>query len=205
MTLTDRTIASHGLPRHPSPSDIAETLERAARALNKSGQRALELASVLAARGYGASTLGDGGSRGTDPTSSTERAAGTDGPIDRRWIEADHYYADLLRTAWRTAINLEARTHELLRHADDQDPTPAGTGECLTCTRVCRPTRQRPDFRLRSGLCPSCRNAWANYQRTDGQLARPDWISRRREAFTERDTAGNVIQVHQAEDDGHTP
>lgn len=206
MTATDQTIASIGLPKHPSPHDIAQALRDAAKALDTSGQQAITMAAVLAARGYSVATLGDGGSRGSDQTSSTERAVPAVTELgDTRWHLADHYYAQLLRTAWRTAGKIEAHTHELLRHADDQDPTPAGTGECSACARFCRPTKARPSFRLRTGLCPSCFGAWKTYQSSGGPMLWSEWTSKRREELTERDASGNVVAVHTPEDDGQSP
>lgn len=208
----DRPVASIGLPKHPDPGTIADTLEAAAKALRSSGLRAIDLAALLAARGYSASTLGDGGSRGTDATSSTERhgsryIGGTDDegkpipiPADSKWLNADRAYASNLRDAWRLGLSIKSTTDELLRHASDVDPTPAGTGECKGCARYCKPNGSKGD-RLRQGLCQSCYRAWRRYVDNEGEQLWSDWSSRRREGFTERDDHGKVIAIHTPEPD----
>jgi hypothetical protein len=81
----------------------------------------------------------------------------------------------------------------VLHHATDIDPVPVGTGECQACGRFCRPTDKRPGFRLRSGLCPSCFNAWGNA----GKPERSDWVRERRRRLT--DDQGKL----HPEDDSH--
>ena len=209
----DAAVASIGLPRHPTPFEIAGVLEDTAKALRRDGSRAIDLARVLAARGYAASTLGDGGSRGTDATSSTERQAqravpGLDSrgkplplPPDAKWYGADRTYAQSLRDIWRLSLTLTASTSEIVRHADTTDPTPAGTGACRACERVCRPTKERPNNRLRSGLCPTCYRAWLAYMKQGGGQLWSDWVGRRRESYTERDSVGGLVAIHTPEPD----
>lgn len=192
----DPTVRSIGLPSHPDPATMAAVGEEAAKAIRSKTLLATDMASTLAAKGYSARTLGDGGSRGTDTTSSTERLASR--PANR-WDAADHAYAAALRDFWRAGLAVIAQTDELLRHASDIDPTPAGTGECRACARFVRPTKQRSSFRLRSGLCPSCFGAWSNYRGQGGSMLWSEWVSRRRESFTERDLHGNVVAIHTPE------
>lgn len=186
-----------GLPAHPDPHTIAAALEDAAKTIRKHALQATDMASVLAAKGYAAVTIGDGGSRGSDTTSSTERHAAK----PSRWDAADHSYALALRTIWQDALGATAATNELLRHADDVDPTPAGQGECRACARFVKRTKDRPSFRLRSGLCPSCFGAWSAYRNSDGPMQWSEWVARRREGYTERDASGNVVRIHTPEPD----
>lgn len=197
----DRTVRSIGLPRHPDPFTIAAALEEAAKALRAEGLRAIDMASVLAAKGYSATTLGDGGSRGTDDTSSTERLA----LRHERWTAADEVYAEALRAGWVSSQRITALTHELNRHALDVDPTPAGQGECRACARFVKRTKDRPSYRLRSGLCPSCFGAWGTYQAKGGLWMWSEWVARRREGITERNASGQVVKIHTPEpdDDGN--
>lgn len=191
----DPVVASIGLPKHPEPTMIAKALREAADAIDDHAMRAIGMARNLAAKGYSASTLGDGGSRGTDTTSSTERHALHDG--SHRWDKADRAYALALQGSWRNALHVRSMTDELLRHASDADPLPAGTGECKACARFCRPDKGQGD-RLRSGLCQTCYRAWNRY---DGDMLWSAWVAQRREGYTERDAAGNVVAIHSPEPD----
>lgn len=193
----DPVVRSIGLPSHPDPNTIAKALEEAAKALRSAQFRAIDMASTLAAKGYSARTLGDGGSRGTDTTSSTERLASQ----RDRWDAADFVYATLLRTVWQDALATTAQTHELLRHASDVDPTPAGQGECRACSRFVKRNANRSSYRLVSGLCPTCYQAWRRYAASDGPDQWSTWVSKRRESITERDGQGNVIAIHTPEPD----
>ncbi len=210
----DPAVRSIGLPRHPSPHAIAAAMREAARRLEKAGDLAVEAAYILAQRGYPASTLGDGGSRGTDGTSSTERTVqravpGKDDqtrkalplPPDAKWWGVDARYATLLATANVTSNRLVTLTNDLLHHAGMDDSTPAGTGECRGCARICRPSKDKPGDRLRAGLCPTCYRAWLRYVDKDGAMSRPEWVARRRESYSERDPAGNLIAIHTPEPD----
>lgn len=163
-TNPDPVVAKVGLPAHPDPATIASALEAAAKAIRSRAFKAIDMATVLAAKGYSARTIGDGGSRGSDTTSSTERLAAR----PDRWDSADHAYAALLRGGWQTALRMQEVTDELVRHASDDDPTPIGQGECRACARFVKRTKDRPSYRLRSGLCPSCFNAWGTYQKNGG-------------------------------------
>lgn len=205
----DPVVRSIGLPGHPSPAAIADALEATADALRSGGLGAITMAHALASRGFAASTLGDGGSRATDATSMPERSAYRPGdrtddgkpippPPSARWWAADHHYARLLADLWRLATRTKASTDELLHHASDDDPLPAGTGGCRACSRVCRPDAERPGNRIVSGLCPTCYKAWRRY---DGPMQWSAWVAKRREDHTERDSRGNVVAIHTPEPD----
>lgn len=208
----DPVIRSIGLASHPTPAVIADALEAAAAALRASGLEAIDMASILASRGYAAVTLGDGGSRGTDTASGPERNAYRPGdrtdagapippPAAARWWNADHHYARTLADLWKLARHARSSTDELLHHADDVDPTPAGTGSCRACHRECRPTARKPGNRLRSGLCPTCYRAWRRHVDGDNPSLWSDWVAKRREGYTERDADGRVVAIHTPEPD----
>lgn len=187
----DPVVRIIGLPSHPEPAVIADALEEAAKEIRSKMLPAQGMASVLAAKGYSAQTLGDGGSRGSDTTSSTERLAAR----RERWEAADFAYAQMLRTAWLAAHRVTAQTRELLRHADDVDPTPAGQGECRACARFVRRNPNRSSDRIISGLCQTCYRAWHRYK-AEGPMLWSDWVAARREGYTERDPAGRVVAIH---------
>lgn len=169
---------------------VADQLEATAKLLRVEGKRAAELASLLSARGWPAGTLGSG-SRSSDTTSSTERAAGFDGrdgsdgrtatPLNAGpWVGADEDLTRFRDLAWQSAFGLQERIHSVLVHAQDDDPLPAGTGECEACGVFCRPTKDRPEFRIKSGLCPAC------YQSCHrSPLDRVEWIRLRRRGLVE--------------------
>lgn len=186
MTAIDRTLDTIGLVAHPKPKVLAQQLRALATLLENDGPQATRVATVLAARGFPAGTMGDGtGSRGSDPTSSTERAAGVTQdtrPADikqGRHAGVDHRLAKLLRLVWKTGLDIETLVVDLLAHGDDVDLVPAGTGDCACCKRFVRPTAERPHDRLRSGLCDACRKAWDKANK-GGQLDRRRWIIERR-------------------------
>lgn len=163
--------------RHPDPKVIAAALREAATVIEQHGHQATRLAPELAARGYPVSTLGDGGSRGSSDHTSTERAALGPG---NRWDAIDDRLAKALRTAWGAATLAQALVADVVAHAQDDDPVPAGTGGCQVCSTVCRPTAKRPNFRLRAGLCPTCYKGWL---RADKPMM-ADWVRARRAELT---------------------
>src|SRR5690606_29373811 len=91
------------------PREVAAKLRAAAAELEAKakgerrtrGERAVSMADALTSRGYPANTLGDGGSRSSDPTSSTERSAladnrcGDEGPDVWRAAPFAHVDGDL--------------------------------------------------------------------------------------------------------------
>jgi hypothetical protein len=179
VTTTDTTIASIGLPRHATPHALAAAAERVADRLRNHGDAAIAMASVLAARGFAASTLGDGGSRSTDATSSTERAGTRD--FRDPWDSIDRSLATALSNLDRAATEADRLLADILSHAEDLDPVPVGTGECQACGRFVRPDRTRPGNRLRAGLCPSDYQAWWRAGRPD----RSTWVRTKRAELTD--------------------
>lgn len=179
----ERIVVSMGLPRHRPLADIIEGLRGTADEIHNRGAKAIALASELAAKGYAASTLGDGGSRGTDPTSSTERAAGVNQDKARydRWVGIDRRLAAALAEAEQATSHLGSLIKDITHHAADVDPVPVGTGYCQACNRFCRPDKARPGNRLRSGLCPTDYRAWLRA----GQPHHNDWIRTRRDGWTD--------------------
>lgn len=200
MTTVDRQIARAPLPHHSEQDDIAALLRRVTAQL-EDGHRAEDLAALLAARGWATGTLGDGGSRSSDTTSSTERTVVAGKGQAGRWDQIDLRYAQALVELERAAERFENLHTTVMAHASDQDEVPSGTGECRACSMLCRPTESRPGFRLRQGLCPTCYRAWRRYTIAGHPLHRAEWVTRRRESFTERDAAGRVVQIHTPEPD----
>lgn len=206
MTVTDRTLDSIGLVRHPTPKVLAQQLRALAVLLENDGPQAIRVAPQLAARGWPGGTMGDGtGARTSDATSSVERAAGVTQdakPADMkhgRHAGADARLARLLRLVWKTGLDIETLIVDLLAHGDDVDVIPAGTGECECCSRFVRPTADRPHDRLRSGLCDPCRKAWDKA----GRPERRGWIIDRRrwlrDAVTSTGKApAEVVELDQA-------
>lgn len=147
-----------------NPADLARELRRAATTLETNGAHAVELVNALAARGYPASTIGDG-SRSASDTTSTERAAGAnrDTAIRNEWGSVEQRLTQLIDLAALTAGRLEHTIGYILEHASDADWLPAGTGNCECCTNFIRPDHKHPERRLRAGLCPACHQAWLRY------------------------------------------
>lgn len=147
----------------PDPHALAEHLDRVAALLHNTGPHAVAQAAILAARGWPASTTGSS-ARSSDTTSSTERAAGLtgdDGPLTPpAFAGLDERLAGELSALWAAGIKLQTTVAEILSHADDDDPVPAGTGHCARCNRFCRPDHKRPHNRIKAGFCPSCYTAW---------------------------------------------
>lgn len=188
----------------PSPKQLAAYLRRLADKLDTNGGRALEMAGVLAARGFPASTSGNG-ARSSDTTSSTERAALLAAPKDRggpwrpgEWEDADRRLATNLRTLHTTALTVEAGIDTVLRHASTADQLPAGTGYC-TCggdcaldrkgPTFCAPRQNGPSDRLKVGLAPNCYRRFLRWQESNPGGTVVDWkhaIRRAREVATER-------------------
>lgn len=185
----ERVVASIGLPWHPPLRDIIDGMRDAADEVHANGAAAVALARELAAKGYPSSTLGDGGSRGTDPTSSTERAAGLGGDPKKahkpsRWVGVDVRLAAAYATAAKATKDLDNLIADIVQHAEDLDYVPVGTGECQACGRFCRPDKAKPGNRLRSGLCPTDYRAWLRAN----QPVRTEWVRQRRLSFTDPDT-----------------
>jgi hypothetical protein len=172
--------------RHPSLWALAHHLHDVARVIEEHGRhdgrranvatcRCLTCrAALLAARGWPAGGSGSG-PRSSDATSTTERAAGA--LSDTRQLappvfaDVDEHLAKLLRMLWLTGLQLQRTAANVLSHAPDDDPVPAGSGPCQRCPHVCRPDRKEGD-RLRSGYCPTCYERWKYLRRLDPTLER---------------------------------
>lgn len=159
--------------RHPQPSQLATYLHRLATTLDTSGDTAITRARSLAERGYPAGTLGSG-SRSSDTTSSTERAALNPNP----WAGVDDDLARALRRLWADATIVEGLVDRILAHASDDDPIPAGRGHCQACEAFCKGDGEND--RLRSGFCHACSMAWARWRGRRPYGARSDFTRQRR-------------------------
>lgn len=167
------------------PSVLADYLETVAARLRARGDAAIDMAGLLAARGY--PTGGNGGARSSDPTSSTERAAGLagddgDATPDTRWVNVPAELAHDMRQLWYHATRVDGTISRVLGHASTDDQTPAGTGLCYLhrlCEESCRPTKKNPDNRLRNGLGPRCHSAWMRYRQAHPDATRQDFIDHR--------------------------
>jgi hypothetical protein len=176
----------------PDLRDVVVQLRRAADLLDASPPHDRKLADValcrclqctaelLAARGWPSSTLGSG-SRSSDTTSSTERAAGVDSPSRHprlpQFADLDVTLAAQLRALGQGSDALIGLVATLRSHASDEDPTPAGTGNCGACERFCRPTADRPDNRLTVGYCPTCSVAWYRWRAKNPGCQRSDFTT----------------------------
>lgn len=147
----------------PDPSRIAQHGRSVANLVSDHGKDALKMASVLASIGYPASTLGDGGSRGSDGSSSTERAALS---FDR-WRNVDSRLSALLDLWHLTGLQLASLLADILAHAEPEGlrPRPAGAGDCRRCDAYCSGAA---NDRLRVGYCQNCYMKW----RRSGSLDR---------------------------------
>lgn len=189
----DPVVRSIGLPRHPTMHELAANLRKLAETLESDGDTAEHRASILAARGYPSQTLGDGGSRSTESTSSTERFGTrfvpgkhdvTRKPLpippDVKWCDIDRHLAEALAAVEQGRTRVANLIANINHHAADIDPIPVGQGECMACGRTCRPS-VKADDRLRSGMCDACRKAWTRA----GRPPRSTWIHERRAALTD--------------------
>lgn len=147
----------------PHPAKLARQLRQLAQALDDHGERAVELASVLAARGFPASTLGAPGGRGTAELTSTEAAADRRDPfanVDRdldRWLDLAFRV-----TAHGQDLITRITTHAGLDTEHQGRATgSAGAGHCLACERWVPGTH---DDRLRAGFCNACRVSWQGWR-----------------------------------------
>lgn len=185
MTTIDRAINRAAMPKHGDYREIGDLLCRLGQLLIDHGAHAESMVALLAARGWGTGTLGDGGPRSSDPTSTTERAGTADGGPLLRWKGKDFRYHELAQALERHGRALEALHIDVMAHGSDDDPIPGGTGECACCGRFCRPDGSkegRDEFRLKAGLCPSCYKA---YDRAHRPWPRSDWIRDRKQALTD--------------------
>lgn len=203
MTPTDRTIAAHGLPRHPKPQVLAAHSHQVANDIADHGTAAVRMATELAARGYPSGTLGDGGaSSGASilvngervPVTSTEAAA----LAHDRFHDVDRLLATLFRTYWSTGVRIQQVMADVLAHASTEDRTPAGMGNCVACDTFCNP-RKDPNDRLKTNLCPACYTDRARHK----DISHTDWLVMRRQVKGHTEgAAGLAARFHDAIDNG---
>lgn len=122
----------------------------------------IHAAALLAARGWPTGTSGRA-ARSSDPTSTTETAGLTSGPFDG----LDDKLTDAMRQIWTAGLTIQEAMATIHAHAPDDDPLPAGAGECQRCGHFCNPRQRGPNDRLRSGWCFPCYQAWTRAGRPD--------------------------------------
>jgi hypothetical protein len=138
--------------------DCASLLDLHAASLTPDGRKLRSSAvQLLAARGWPASTLGDGGSRGTAELTSVESAAARPG----HWDDIDARVNAYLRLLFSGAVTLTSLVTDVVAHATAdgtaRDKHRAGAGACLACGAWCPGTEHE---RLRSGYCTACYHRW---------------------------------------------
>ena len=155
-----------------APSDVGNRTQ---------GERALELAAVLAARGWPSSTLNNG-SRSTNELTSVESAAANPNPM---WDGVDDRLKELLHRLWEDGLEARSLVTSIVSHAGPDErktSTQAGSGDCMACGRFC----SGADLdRLRGGYCNGCRMAWERAGRPDRvafQRARPQQLEKEQTA-----------------------
>ena len=147
----------------PTPAQLARALREAADLVDRHGAKALELAPLLAARGWGTSTLGDGGSRGTTDDTTTERAALNRSPyrdVDARllrWWQATW----TLTTAGADLITKITAHAALDEDHDGRATNTPGSGACIVCTKW---ATGGVNDKLIAGYCNPCRVSWQGWR-----------------------------------------
>lgn len=160
------------LASHPTPAVLANHGRDVAKRISEHGAQTILRSSVLATRGLPSNTAGGGG-RSSDPTSSTERAAGLSGddgeatPPDSEWLGIDATLAQLHRDWWRIGVQLLSAYDRILATGSEDDPVPAGTGSCRRCDTFWRPSAEKPNDRIRSGYGPCCYFKWVRAGKPD--------------------------------------
>lgn len=155
--------------KHPEPKVIAAYLKRIATQLEARGDTAVTTAGLLADRGYPASS--NGGSRSSDTTSSTERAAlNPDG-----WTGISDELAQAMRGLWHQATQVEHLLAKVLAHASGADPIPVGRGNCAACDHFC--TGDGGNDRLRNLLCHTCTSAYSRWRKYNPYGTKSDFIT----------------------------
>lgn len=177
---------------HPSPKQVAGYLRRLADKLDQHGGRAWEMVDLLASSGLAATVIG-AGSRSSDTTSSTERAALDGAPTQpangdqwrtNTWVETDKRMDAELRLLWRAGLAVEATIDKALAHGTTADQLPPGTGEC-TCGDncgldgkspwFCSPRQNGPSDRLVTGLAPKCYKRFSRWRETHPEGTVAEW------------------------------
>lgn len=163
-------IDRKGLVRVASVEVQANRLARSADRMRRFGETARVMARVLSPRGYPTSTIGDGGSRSSDTTSSTERAALAPSPF----ANADVELANRMRRLWDAQDDVDDYVVFLLARADDIDDVPVAA--CVACGTLVDRRKNPSDYnRIKRGLCPPC---YASFNRS--QMTRSQWLAQRR-------------------------
>lgn len=166
----------------PPPETLAKYLRRIANQLEDHGEQALDMAKLLAARGWPTGGSGNGG-RSATTSSSTELAALDDG----QWDGIDDRILRLRRQLWSTALDLEAAHIKVLAHTPVCDhpkgqrkcancpPLSVGRGNCMACGHFCE--GDGGNDRLRAGLCHNCNGRWGRYRNAYPNATRSDFIT----------------------------
>lgn len=168
----------------PSPTQLARLLRDTADLIDRHGPRALDMAPLLAARGWPTTTLGDGtGSRTDTDTTSTETAAltntrfdGIDTRLDAAWL-----------TTWRAATACAALVTTVTAHAapdtehNGRATTHTGAGTCGACNKW---VTGSSNDRLRAGWCNACRVSYQRWRDRTGHTDRAAFTRWRRAELT---------------------
>lgn len=157
-------------PPAPPPRELASTLRNVADILDRHGDRALELAPLLAARGWPASTMGNG-SRGDSGYTSVESAVVAPGKLDTpditpnlNWNDVDVHVNQTAHQVWVLGLALRTMVIRIIDHAPTVEQNRKTGGDCFACDRVVAGTHVD---RLRAGYCNACRMAWERAGRPD--------------------------------------
>jgi hypothetical protein len=150
--------------RTPQPAELDRIATRTARLANllrsDTVTDALRHARTHAeARGYPAATIGDGGSRSTEPTSSTERAALTHDPT------LDHFerMVDALTTVDQATAELVSLLAQWAASAREQPERGPLAVYCANMANGCENILVPGD--IRRGRCPRCAKHLARHGR----------------------------------------
>jgi hypothetical protein len=173
----------------PHPGKLARQLRQLAQVLDDHGERAVELAPVLAARGFPASTIGAPGGRGNAELTSTEAAADRPAPFDNVDRDLDRW----LELAFRVSAHGQDLITRITAHAaldtehQGRATASAGAGHCLACELWVPGTN---NDRLRAGFCNACRVAFQRWRQTRPTGERAAFI-RWRQGRTEPEVDGH--------------
>lgn len=176
----------------PPPETLAKFLRQVANQLENHGERSLDLADLLATRGY--PNGGYDGGRSSNTTSSTERAALTGAPEDLterwhagEWDDIDRKLRRGMRTIWVAALDLQHDLTRVLAHTPACEhprgkrmceacpPLSVGRGQCMACDHFCEGDGHND--RLRAGLCHNCTGRWRRYRTAYPNATRSDFIT----------------------------
>lgn len=163
----------------PTPARLARELRSLAKLLDQHGDRAVELAPLLAARGFPSATMGAPGGHGSAELTSVEAAADAPAP----WRDVDDRLARWLRLAWGVTTTGQDLVTKITAHAapdgehEGRATSTPGAGHCLACDRWV--TGGAAD-RLRAGFCNACRNSYQRWRRNNAHGDRAQFIRWRR-------------------------